>query len=744
MPSQASYPRKYYSVLYSALDTIPLKEGNIIATYDTDGFYYDVGNPAGSGTNVIRRKANGIEFVGNALPLGRQESTTIFVVETGTLIDEAGESVKTYSGYRWNDDLTPPGFEEVFNNLRDFQVKSVSSSTTQAYILGSVSSSDNVGTLIKNPNVYLTASGNKIHADIEGNADTATDAINAVNCEYAIKARKDNRDQDITSYIKSVEDTAVNNATKLTFTLGDGVTKKSVQTINTQYEIFGSGQSGLVDKTSGVSPSATDTTGLLLTGSGWIPKGNLIIGTSDKAIHDQRNQTIDTTYIKDASYDESSEKLTVFFGDSTTGIPHTKEISIPDTTYSVFTSNSAGLVPAAPSQGGSDMFLKGNGQWSGVFTIGSVGLVPAPTSNDAGKYLRGDHTWQDIPTFTGTLAGLVPSAQASDANKYLRGDGSWSEGNFNTAGSNQDTSKLYVVGAKSQTTGNDGAQTYSNAKVYVQNDKLYSNNSEVIDATSVQSLANKTSYNGYVLDSACAAPIADTLNQNTSVTENFVGDGQTVSFGPFTSTALDIFSVEIDPSANIPYTLDDVENKIVFDTAPDSGANIEVTYIISNDSYNGNALPTSDLVVGHVSDEINQATSRIYDSLSTKLDSKSVASEYGTYNTYAVGDYCTHTDVDGIKLYQCKTAITSYEDFDPLKWEEITLLAITGKVLSGTLNSGSTSLTLTNPSIVPGICFDICTSKWGVNPSNVTIGTGTMTLTFSSQTSSVNVKVRIL
>lgn len=52
MALNTSYPRKYYFVAYSDLSTIPEKAGNIIATYDTDGFYYDV--PTADGSSVVR------------------------------------------------------------------------------------------------------------------------------------------------------------------------------------------------------------------------------------------------------------------------------------------------------------------------------------------------------------------------------------------------------------------------------------------------------------------------------------------------------------------------------------------------------------------------------------------------------------------------------------------------------------------------------------------------------------------
>ena len=54
----------------------------------------------------------------------------------------------------------------------------------------------------------------------------------------------------------------------------------------------------------------------------------------------------------------------------------------------------------------------------------------------------------------------------------------------NTAGAiDNNTDKLYLVGAKNQ---GESAQTYSNSKVYTQNGKLYSNNTEVNGITKIE------------------------------------------------------------------------------------------------------------------------------------------------------------------------------------------------------------------------------------------------------------------
>ena len=165
--------------------------------------------------------------------------------------------------------------------------------------------------------------------------------------------------------------------------------------------------------------------------------------------------------------------------------------------------------------------------------------------------------------------------------------------------------------------------------------------------------------------------------------------------------------------------------------------------MIANSSYAGNALPTSDLVVSYVSDEVNNATLPIYTTLSDKADNSVIAASYSNAVPYAIGDYCTHTDVNGTKLYRCKVAVSTAEEFNPLKWDEITVAEAIGKILTATLTAGSTSLTISNAAITSDSCFDIYTSIYGVDPTGVTISSGSMTLTFAAQASNMTVKVRI-
>ena len=68
---------------------------------------------------------------------------------------------------------------------------------------------------------------------------------------------------------------------------------------------------------------------------------------------------------------------------------------------------------------------------------------------------------------------------------------------------------------------------------------------------------------------------------------------------------------------------------------------------------------------------------------------------------------------------------------------------LAGTTLTGTLLTGSTTLTLSDASILTTSTVDIYTDTWGVNPTDVTLSTGSITLTFDAQASDIAVKVVI-
>ena len=88
-----------------------------------------------------------------------------------------------------------------------------------------------------------------------------------------------------------------------------------------------------------------------------------------------------------------------------------------------------------------------------------------------------------IGDFSSTEKGLVPSPGSSNTGKFLRGDGTWQtptdNDTKNTAGATDTSSKIFLIGAISQTA---NPQTYSHNTVYVGTDGcLYSNGHRVID-----------------------------------------------------------------------------------------------------------------------------------------------------------------------------------------------------------------------------------------------------------------------
>lgn len=63
--------------------------------------------------------------------------------------------------------------------------------------------------------------------------------------------------------------------------------------------------------------------------------------------------------------------------------------------------------------------------------------------------------------------------------------------------------------------------------------------------------------------------------------------------------------------------------------------------------------------------------------------------------------------------------------------------------VTGTLTAGNTSVTLSDASITTSSTIDVYTDTFGVNPTAISVSTGSVTLTFPAQASNVAVKVRV-
>lgn len=66
-----------------------------------------------------------------------------------------------------------------------------------------------------------------------------------------------------------------------------------------------------------------------------------------------------------------------------------------------------------------------------------------------------------------------------------------------------------------------------------------------------------------------------------------------------------------------------------------------------------------------------------------------------------------------------------------------------GKTITGTLPAGQTSITLSDASITTNSTIDYYTDVFGVNPTNIVVATGSVTLTFNTQNTNLGVKVRV-
>lgn len=66
------------------------------------------------------------------------------------------------------------------------------------------------------------------------------------------------------------------------------------------------------------------------------------------------------------------------------------------------------------------------------------------------------------------------------------------------------------------------------------------------------------------------------------------------------------------------------------------------------------------------------------------------------------------------------------------------------EILTGTLTAGQTSLTIASAYITTNSIIDIYVDVFGVDPTNVVVTTGSITITFDVQTTDLSVKVVII
>lgn len=664
----ATIPRTYLTTSKTGLSSIPLKNGQVISIWDADEVWYDAPDNGERDGTPIRRRISGVKIISELPESPMEDIVYVYIGSQETL---PGTDTKLYDIRVWVNDA----WLIVGTNKDDQNVKT-EVSNDKFYLVGTSSIDENVGTLLKNSAVYVTAG--EIYGNLKGKADSAENANYAESAALATSAINDNAPtpKAITSYLNNVTSNATTNlGSTLTFTKGDG-TSVAVRVSDTTYNVFTDSTSspGLVNGTD--TRVSSDSTGLVLSGSGWLPISSIVMPSATKALNDGLDQNIANTYIKSLAYDTSTDILTV-----TQGNGNTSSISIPDTQYTVFNTSTNGLVPMASGTGATSRFLRGDGQWASVVQPTDVyqgatssadgvdGLVPHASAGQTESYFKGDGTWGGV--FAEGVIGLVPAPTSAETDNFLKGDGTWSASidTKNTAGAtNNTTDVLYLIGTPTQST---NPQTYSNGNVFIDTGKLYSNNAEVVNVSDSQSLTNKT-YEGYTLGSASEGTLTGTIQSSmTTTAESFTGDGSTTTF-TFSQTVLGVNSAQINEVATTDYTFDLGNNTITFTTAPANNADILVLVNISNSAYNPDEVPKNSAVINYVTDQIDS----VYTQLGNKLDGSVICPEYDETQTYAIGDYCMYTDTDDTLLYKCIVAVTSPEDFDNTKWQVTTLIDV--------------------------------------------------------------------
>lgn len=103
----------------------------------------------------------------------------------------------------------------------------------------------------------------------------------------------------------------------------------------------------------------------------------------------------------------------------------------------------------------------------------------------------------------------------------------------------------------------------------------------------------------------------------------------------------------------------------------------------------------------------------------------------------------TNVSVDIHRTYVLTDAATNLSNSTKDTMRENIGAASKPTTLTSTLSAGSTTLTLSDTAITTSSTIDIYTDKWGVNPTDVAVETGKITLTFDKQSAALGVKVEV-
>ena len=107
------------------------------------------------------------------------------------------------------------------------------------------------------------------------------------------------------------------------------------------------------------------------------------------------------------------------------------------------------------------------------------------------------------------------------------------------------------------------------------------------------------------------------------------------------------------------------------------------------------------------------------------------------------GDSFTVAQLDAVNSGITSAKVSKLDALPTASELEEEIASARGKELTSTLTAGQTTLTFTDSAITANSTIDVYTSVYGVNPEEMTVSSGSLTLTFDVQSSNVGVKVVI-
>lgn len=250
-----------------------------------------------------------------------------------------------------------------------------------------------------------------------------------------------------------------------------------------------------------VTIAATDTQRVVYT---------LVDSGNTYTIKDANNTTVQYEDFIDISLNSPDKNIILRYGTSEFIYAGGDEEGVE---YYCITTNTVTKVAVTTSQVSTDFYTISSPYEAAPLMDGTA------SAGSSTSYAKGDHVHPKDTSKADKVSGATANNLAAlDANGNLIDSGvsatSAGTDTKNTAGSTNDASKLFIVGAKSQAA---NPQTYSQTNAYITAGKVYSNAKEVVNLSDTQALTNKT-YNGYTLAAASAKGVDTSITAGSTST----------------------------------------------------------------------------------------------------------------------------------------------------------------------------------------------------------------------------------